>query len=71
MFSEMTSEEKDVIAHKMVIHQFFFTKRLAKALNGGQGCMEVEMFILQETVKGLEDLKNLINEFNYNFFFLF
>lgn len=53
----MTSEEKDVIAHKMVIHQFFFTKKLAKALKEGKGVWKSKCLYLKKQLKVLRTLK--------------
>lgn len=56
----MTQSQKEEIAHKMVIAWFLFTKRLAKALNGRDDCMELGAWILHETIQRLEESKNLV-----------
>ena len=50
--SNMTEKEKSEIAHKMAIHP----ECLAEALNGGKESVDIEKFILEENIKGLEYL---------------
>ena len=52
--SNMTEKEKSEIAHKMTIHQFLIAERLAEALNGGKESVDIEKFILEENIKGIE-----------------
>ena len=54
--SNMTEKEKNEIAHKMAIHQFLFAERLPEALNGDKDSADIEKFILEENIKGLEYL---------------
>ena len=56
----MTESEKEAIvqvARKMVARQFLFDSRFPRALNGGQENTEMENFIIEETIQGLEDIK--------------
>ena len=54
--SNMTEKEKSEIAHKMAIHQFLIAERLAEALNGSKESVDIEKFILEENIKGIEYL---------------
>lgn len=56
--SEMTKEEKDCLAHLIVVTQFKFAKELAKALNGGQESNKMEKIILEKTIEQLKEHLN-------------
>ena len=51
----MTKEEKDCLAHLIVVTQFKFAKELAKALNGGQENNKMEKIILEKTIEQLKE----------------
>lgn len=55
---EITKEEKDYIAHHIVIGQFVFVKELTKALNGRKESDKTEILIIKETIEELEFLLN-------------
>ena len=55
---EMTGEEKDYIAHYIVIDQFVFAKELTKTLNGRKESDKTEILIIKETIEELEFLLN-------------
>ena len=54
----MTKEEKDCLAHLIVVTQFKFAKELAKALNGGQESNKMEKIILEKTIEQLKEHLN-------------
>ena len=58
----MTESQKEEIAHKMVMTQFLFAKRLAKVLIGGEECVELEAWTLEKTIQCLKELKNLVKK---------
>lgn len=55
---EITKEEKDYIAHHIVIGQFVFVKELTKALNGRKESDKTKILIIKETIEELEFLLN-------------
>ena len=56
--SEMTKEEKDQLAHLIVVKQFKFEKYLAKALTRGQENTKMKQIIFEKTIKGLGEHLN-------------
>ena len=53
-FKQMSKEEKDKLAHKIVMDQFLFAKTIASAFGGGQKNKEIVKFIMEESTKKLE-----------------
>lgn len=47
----MTKEEKDQLAHLIVVKQFKFEKYLAKALKRGQENRKMKKIIFEKTIK--------------------
>ena len=56
LLTDLTEEEKDYLAHRLVQGQFKCVKDLALALNGGQENKELEAIIINCYIKEMEKI---------------
>ena len=53
-FEKMSKEEKDQLAHVIVMRQFLFAKIISIAIGGGEENKEIKKFTMKETTKEFE-----------------